>query len=824
MPESGGGKYGGRIKRRDMLKVFSVVPAALVPAGALAAGEMKTSQGDGGLQKVVRIEASNEIASLPVVADVLPDLRKGLSDHGYHLTQRTDIAAAPIRLVLTGNPEHARESVKVAENFVWEPLHGSGGSLIAPDPLSLEAGILWLTDRVACEGKIPTKAHKAERAFTQWLAYLSTDTQGNDQRATGTGLDDFRRNALVAARMGATDVVVRDTNRIMIWDSASRPQAEQYRKLIKGVTGVAHDLGLGLFLYGDELIYQPAWLKEQGARLSTSDPKLWQALASKYRQVLTALPDIDGIMTRTGEIIPWPGVEPFDLIHNRGDHSERGIVDNYREFLKTVYGVVVGEFGKTYAHRTWSTSNYEQSSVPQVYNEIFSVQPPAANFFSIIKLTLCDQWEWQPLNPTFGVTPQATLATIETGRCTSPILDYAVPFYQSGMQWARDQGSVGLLAGVSPGQLKQDVSDSTIDESVAYCLWRLAWTPNADSHLILKDWAKRRLGSAAAEQVADILPSLGKIVRDCWYLQPFVDLQWNPQVLFGGTHFVVKGNPIFDRGAGQDRFLRWAYLTCKPWLRETMSQVSDGVWRYDQVLSRMHQITPVLKDPKVGKAWEERIWRVREAFNTYRAYVQTFLICYAYRDTPTKALRNEFAYRLADLKKTLSAYVREPGHFRVRAIRIFIDIADRALANPEALNRYLAEAPTPEEIDAKLKANEARDRALAKRCPSATTYFSWEGSVDGAEILVIRGKNLIDEHQTGNQAHNIHYQIHRPIPERPLTYFLVRHAGRGWTTILQTPSAENNWTAKIYVSDPQPSEDAYRFDLKGTESCDGPMQ
>lgn len=823
--ESGTGKHGGNIKRRDMLKVFSVVPAALVPVGALAAGEMKASRSGRGSQKAVRIEAANEVTSSPVVADVIPGLRKALSELGYHLTERTDVEAAPIHLVLTGNSAQASESVNVAQNFTWEPLPegggAPGGTLTAAAPLSLEAGILWLTDRVACEEKIPTEAHKAVRAFTRSLAYLSTNTQGNNQHGVGD-LDNFRRDALVVARLGATDVVVSGTNRVMIWDPASRLQAEQYRKLIQGVTEVAHELGLGLLLYGDELIYQPAWLKTRGARLSTSDPKLWQALASKYRQVLTALPGIDGIMTRTGEVIPWPGVKAFDLIHDRGDHSERDIVDNYREYLQTLYGVIVGEFGKTYVHRTWVTNNYEQASVAEIYKEIFNSQLPTAKFFAAIKLTLCDQWEWQPLNPTFGVTPHATIATIETNRCTSPILDYAVPFYQSGMQWARDQKAVGLLGGVSPDQLKQDVSDSTINESVGYCIWRLSWTPNEDIHSIQGDWAKRRLGSAAAGQVADILVSLGDVVRDCWYLRPLADLQWNPQVLFGGSHFEVKGNPLFDRGAGQDRFLRWAYLTCKPWLRETMSQVGDGVWRYDQVLSQLSRVAPLLSDPKVGNAWQERIWRVREAFNMYRAYVQTFLICHAYRDTPTEALRNELAYRLAELKKTLAAYEKEPGHFRLRAIRIFVDIADRTLANREALERYMAEAPTPEEIDAKLRASETRDSALANSCPSATTFLSWAGGVDGEEILVLRGKKLIDEHQTGNYAHNIHYQIHQPIPERPLRYFLDRHAGRGWTVLLQTPSAANNWTAKIYVSDPQPSEDVYRFDLKGTESCEVP--
>ncbi len=822
MSESGSGKPKGGVNRRDLLKAFSVVPAAWIPVGAVAAdmNKRQPSNGGGNSHLVVRIDGRREITSAPVVADAIPILKKSLSDQGYQLAERGGASAIPIRLALAPASARAEASVKSPQRFSWEPMPAGGGTLTAPEPLSLEAGLLWLADRVACNGKIPPGAHKAVRSFSRSLAYLSASSQGISRQVIAKDLESFRRDMLVAARGGATDVVVRGTNRVVVWEPVLRPQVERHRKFLKAAAEEAQQLGLGFFLYGDELIYQPAWLKAHGARLSTSDPKLWRALASKYREVLAALPGIDGIMTRAGEVIPWPGVLPFDLIHDRGDKGDRGIVDNYREFLQTLHGVIVGEFGKEYVHRTWATNNYEQASVPEIYQEIFNSQLPTKKLFAGIKLTLCDQWEWQPLNPTFGVTPHATIATIEINRCTSPILDYAMPFVQSGMQWARERGAVGLLGGVAPDQFHQDVSDTAIDESVAYCIWRLSWTPNADFHSIQRDWAKRRLGPAVADQVADLLPSLGDLVRDCWYLQPLVDLQWNPQQLFGGAHFVLRGNPIFDHGAGQDRFLRGIYLNCKPWMRETMSQVAAGVWRYDEVLSRLDRLTPAFSDPGVGKAWRQRIWRVREAFNMYRAYVQTFLICFAYRDTPTRKLHEELAYRLTDLKKTFSVYEKEPGHFRLGAVQIVMDIASRALANREALERYLAAAPTPQEIAAKLRAAEAHDAAMARSCPSAQTFLSWSGSVDGREILVIRGKELTDDHQTGNLAHNIDCKIVQSIPARHLTYFLVRHSGRGWTVLLQSPSPDNGWTAKIYVDDPEPSEDVYRFELKGIENCE----
>ena len=150
---------------------------------------------------------------------------------------------------------------------------------------------------------------------------------------------------------------------------------------------------------------------------------------------------------------------------------------------------------------------------------------------------------------------------------------------------------------------------------------------------------------------------------------------------------------------------------------------------------------------------------------------------------------------------------------------MFVDIADRTLANREALERYLADAPTPEQIDHKLKAAEANDSEMAKLCPSAEMFLSWDGAVDGRDVLILHGNKLTDDRRIGNDPHNVQTKIHQPFPTRPLTYFIDRHAGRGWTVLLQSPSAANDWTAKIFVDDPQPSEDVYRFDLKGTETC-----
>src|SRR5665213_3646962 len=134
--------------------LFQILCVVLL-GGGLVAGRAQT---------VVRIEATNQVASQPVVADVIPDLRKALSDQGYRLGQSTDLEdlnVARIRLVLNANALRGEDSANVPESFDWSPSsvsgETSGGTLSAATPLSLEAGILWLTDRVACTGKIPAQ-------------------------------------------------------------------------------------------------------------------------------------------------------------------------------------------------------------------------------------------------------------------------------------------------------------------------------------------------------------------------------------------------------------------------------------------------------------------------------------------------------------------------------------------------------------------------------------------------------------------------------------------------------------------------------------------
>jgi len=763
--------------------------------------------------RAVRIEVAPSLGSNPVIADAVADLQKTLTAAGFTWADSHQPVSPTIRLVLT----EAELPAVAPQQFAWDPiLTGSEvslGTLSAPNVLSLNAAIFWLSDRVACTGKIPDAEHHAVRAFTRSInaIYLPKPTPANiTPQAIEAHLDRFRQTALGMTRYGITDVLIGDFNYVLDWGAGSSELAKGYQEGLRQTIKLAHSMGLRAFLYGDEFIYSPDSLKASGARLSTSDPKFWKYLADKHRAILRAVPELDGIETRAGEIIPWPGVQALDLMHDPGDHGERSLVQNYHEFMRTLDGVVVGEFGKTYIHRTWVTNNWEQHSVPEIYKQIFTPDIPTANYLSSIKLTLTDGWEYQPINPTFGVTRHATVAELQTGGVADTVCDYSLGFIQAGMQYALEHGAVGLAWATT-------TTTEPLYESVSYAAWRLSWTPQADLTLILGDWARRRLGPVAAREVPHVFLALGDIFRDNWYLRPVAIRIWTPQPLVNVDFFVVKGNPLFDQGSGQDRFLRDLYLNCKPWLRETMSEVGEGVWRYDEIIRQWTRLRPVLSDPAVGEQLARRFRRAREAMDVYRAYVQTFLICYAYRDTPTNQLHDELAYRLADLSRTFDRYQNSDPAYRPLGIRVFLDIAQRTLANRNRLEKDMKNAPTAEEIEQKLKAAESHDDALARQYPHAPTFLSWTGAVDGRDVLVLQGDKLSDDHWVANYPESVQAHVIRPLPQHPLQYFIARQAGRGWITLLEAPSVENGWTAKIFVDDPLPGTDVYRFELRGVE-------
>jgi hypothetical protein len=97
--------------------------------------------------------------------------------------------------------------------------------------------------------------------------------------------------------------------------------------------------------------------------------------------------------------------------------------------------------------------------------------------------------------------------------------------------------------------------------------------------------------------------------------------------------------------------------------------------------------------------------------------------------------------------------------------------------------------------------------------PGAIRYFHWESRDFGVEAtLTIQGGQVSLEDIVGSAPHKVSEQFLQPVPAN-YRVFVEKELGRGYITVIQQPSAENNQTVKIRISDPYGEGSEYKLNL-----------
>ncbi len=92
--------------------------------------------------------------------------------------------------------------------------------------------------------------------------------------------------------------------------------------------------------------------------------------------------------------------------------------------------------------------------------------------------------------------------------------------------------------------------------------------------------------------------------------------------------------------------------------------------------------------------------------------------------------------------------------------------------------------------------------------------FEFSGRVDELAVFRIRAGRVYAEVPKGRPVIVERFTFTQPLPRTALQEFrLEKQDGRGEVRLLERPSAANNWTAVIQVSDPKKSDDRYAFRL-----------
>ncbi|MCD6452387.1 MAG: hypothetical protein J7L64_08530 [Acidobacteria bacterium] len=79
--------------------------------------------------------------------------------------------------------------------------------------------------------------------------------------------------------------------------------------------------------------------------------------------------------------------------------------------------------------------------------------------------------------------------------------------------------------------------------------------------------------------------------------------------------------------------------------------------------------------------------------------------------------------------------------------------------------------------------------------------FRWWGTVDGKDIIKIRGERVWVEHRSALPIQNQDYRFSAPLPFHPVPLALEVVKGRGRVMLIEQPSEENGYTASVLVDD-----------------------
>jgi hypothetical protein len=91
--------------------------------------------------------------------------------------------------------------------------------------------------------------------------------------------------------------------------------------------------------------------------------------------------------------------------------------------------------------------------------------------------------------------------------------------------------------------------------------------------------------------------------------------------------------------------------------------------------------------------------------------------------------------------------------------------------------------------------------------------MSWSGDVDDTVIVTVHGDNVTDRAVSGKDTKNVNVDLNGRLPHEPVEVEITNWSGRGSVEVVRQPDPENDYTAKIRITDPQSGRGHYTFTL-----------
>jgi hypothetical protein len=134
----------------------------------------------------------------------------------------------------------------------------------------------------------------------------------------------------------------------------------------------------------------------------------------------------------------------------------------------------------------------------------------------------------------------------------------------------------------------------------------------------------------------------------------------------------------------------------------------------------------------------------------------------------------------------------------------------------ERAGAVLANAPDDAGIDQLIDDQQTLyAKVLEKYKDEAVKVVSWQGRVDGRDLFKVKGKNIEIEHLRYDQILETSEEFSASLPAKEYTVVVKDRQSRSFGPfVLEQPSAENEYTVTLYLSDfPKHGYSWWKFDL-----------
>ncbi|MCC6698869.1 MAG: hypothetical protein IT365_24810 [Candidatus Hydrogenedentes bacterium] len=745
------------------------------------------------------------------LALAVADLQAALEKVGASVTVHHDAADPGGNVIAVGNPSRngltasfvAGGAVRLAEipnpeGFEIRPVKSEGRRALVVSgggPAGEVYGVYWLWDRVRVAHAVPELDVRREPAF-----YVRS--------GGGTSIEDMN----ASLRYTANWVSYPNSNALVPWEAEPlRSQNEENRVEARRLIEYAHGLHMKFFTDADEFSYHPDVLAKYGATLSPADPALWNMLQDKYRGLLKALPELDGIRIRTGELTRvLEPLKPYDVMHEP-EVGDWPLERRYQTFVKKMHEVVVGEFGKLYYHRTWVTNATEQHSNPDVYKAIFTDEVPVENLFLSPYLTRGDRWFYQPINATFNLTPHKMLVLLapmnyhEDGS-TNIFPTYPGLYFREGLDqiWRDKQSNI---AGSQMNIPKDDGWWS--NELTAYTAFRMSWDPLEDPRVIAEDFASIHFGKKTARIMGEVIMLSGEAYKNGLYIKPVAEaIEWNTLPQLRLTTFPVRGFPEIDRGKAHVNWLHdTIYTPCKGRIDEALKYLDKGLGQAENMRSLGRTAASDFDDREVARQVGDSLELARLLIATNIAYTKACFAYFGYAAAPGPETEKALSMTYGNLRHAATEFRAAPGFaYKLYGIDQLLSNMQIMMLDREVAQRRLAAAPDEEKVSALIAKHQAQDaRILQEHADTALKVLHWQGMVDGKDILRIQGDKLTIEHVMADPIHSDEATFAAALPAKAGTVVVKDiRSGAIHPFVLTQPTQDNGYTAEVYLFDPGP--------------------